>query len=200
MNPPLRIGIVGAGRNTAERHIPGLRAIADVKITGVCNRSRASSERAARAHGIPRVYDDWHALVTADDTDAVLIGAWPSAHCAVTVAALQAGKHVLCEARMAMDLPEARRMLAAAQAAPRLVAQLVPAPFTLRVDPLARRLIAAGFVGTLLSAEVRALSGAFFRLREIERHLQGAPNEELGKRLNWLRRERRFRLALGNST
>ena len=52
----------------------------------------------------------------------------------LTTAALAAGKHVLCEARMAMNATEGRRMLEASRKAPQLVAQLVPAPHTLEVD------------------------------------------------------------------
>ncbi|HUZ18670.1 MAG TPA: Gfo/Idh/MocA family oxidoreductase, partial [Spirochaetia bacterium] len=107
MKKSLRIGIVGAGRNTRSRHIPGLRAIPGVEISAVCNRTRESSERAARELGIPRVYPTWEELVRAEEVDAVVIGTWPYMHCPITVAAIEAGKHVLCEARMAMNGAEA---------------------------------------------------------------------------------------------
>jgi predicted dehydrogenase len=58
MIAPMRIGIVGAGNNTRVRHIPGLKAIPGVEIVSVCNRSRESSQRAADAFHIPKVYDD----------------------------------------------------------------------------------------------------------------------------------------------
>ena len=74
MTAPIRIGIVGAGNNTRVRHIPGLQAIPGVEIVSVCNRSRESSQRAADAFHIPKVYDDWRELVAADDTDAIVIG------------------------------------------------------------------------------------------------------------------------------
>jgi len=61
--PNLRIGLVGAGQNTRERHIPGLRAIKGVEIVSVCNRRRESTERVAADFGIPQVYDDWRMLV-----------------------------------------------------------------------------------------------------------------------------------------
>ena len=157
----VRVGIVGAGGNTRSKHIPGLRAIEGVEIVSVCNRSRASSEKAAAELGIPRIHDDWRSLVEAPDTDAIVIGTWPYLHCRTTVAALEAGRHVLCEARMAMDAREARLMRDAAAARPDLVAQLVPAPHTLGVDRTVQRMIGEGFLGEPLAIEVRAIEGGF---------------------------------------
>jgi predicted dehydrogenase len=156
----LRVGVIGAGANTTARHIPGLRALPGVEIVSVCNRSAESSQRVAQQFGIPAVYDDWRQLIEAPHTDAIVIGTWPYMHCRLTLAALQAGRHVLCEARMAANAAEARQMRDAAQARPHLVVQVVPSPFTLRVDRMVRRLIADGYLGELLAIEVRA-GGAF---------------------------------------
>lgn len=155
----VRIGIVGAGRNTTEKHIPGLQALRGVEIVSVCNRSRESSERVARRFGIPKVYEDWRRLVDAPDSNAIVIGTWPYMHCPVTLAALAAGKHVMCEARMAGNAREARAMCEAARANPSLTAQVVPSPLTLRVDRTVRRLIAEGYIGNILAVEVRACDG-----------------------------------------
>ncbi len=152
---PIRVGIVGAGANTRDRHIPGLQAIAGVEIVSVCNRSAESSGRAAEQFGIPTTYAQWNELVDAPDTNAIVIGTWPYLHCQATLAALAAGKHVLCEARMAMNATEAWEMYDAAQANPHLVVQIVPSPMTLRVDATLQRLIASGYLGDLLAIEVR---------------------------------------------
>src|SRR5262249_54951158 len=151
----IRIGVVGAGANTIAKHIPGLQAIEGCQIVSVCNRSRESSERVAQQFGIPTIYGSWQELVAAPDTDAIVIGTWPYLHCRATLAALAAGKHVLCEARMAMNAREARAMRDAARAQPQLVAQVVPSPMTLRVDATIRRLIAEGYLGDILAIEVR---------------------------------------------
>ncbi len=151
---PLRIGVVGAGANTRSRHLPGLQALDGVKVISVCNRSRHSSEQVAAEFGIPTVYEDWQALVAADDTDAIVIGTWPYLHCPVTLAALEAGKHVMCEARMAMNLDEALAMQAAARAHPDLVTQVVPSPFTLHVDRTIQRMISEGFLGEPIAVEM----------------------------------------------
>ncbi|MCC6456984.1 MAG: Gfo/Idh/MocA family oxidoreductase [Caldilineaceae bacterium] len=156
----IRVGIVGAGANTTSKHIPGLQAIEGVEIVSVCNRSRESSERVAKQFGIPTVYENWLDLVEADDTDAIMIGTWPYMHARLTLAALDADKHVLCEARMAMNATEAHEMLAAAQTNPHLVAQIVPSPMTLGVDKTIKRLLAEGYLGELFAIEAR-IGGTF---------------------------------------
>lgn len=145
----LRIGIVGAGDNTRTRHIPGLRAIDGVQITGVVNSTPESTARVAATFGIPRQFATWQELVSDPDIDAVVIGTWPNLHAPVTVAALNAGKHVLCEARMARTLAEAESMLAAAQAYPDRIAMVVPSPFGLAVGPRVESLIKNGFLNDL---------------------------------------------------
>ncbi|HEY3291817.1 MAG TPA: Gfo/Idh/MocA family oxidoreductase [Anaerolineae bacterium] len=156
----IRVGIVGAGANTRSRHIPGLRAIPGVDIVGICNRSIESSKLASQKLSIPVVFDDWRQLVESPDIDAVVIGTWPYMHARVTQAALNSGKHVLCEARMAMNAAEAHAMLDTSQARPAQVAQVVPSPYTLRVDRMIQRLLADGYIGELLAVEVR-VGGAF---------------------------------------
>lgn len=165
----IRIGIVGAGANTRDRHIPGFKAIPGVELVGVANRSRQSSERAAEQFGIGRAYDTWQELVEDDGIDAVMIGTWPYLHCPVTLAALDAGKHVLTEARMAMDLDEAELMLAAARENPHLTTQIVPAPFTFAVDQAIQQRVLDGFIGELLSVDIRVADirgGSSFLNRE----------------------------------
>jgi predicted dehydrogenase len=109
----IHIGIVGAGANTTSRHIPGLQAIHGVKLLSVCNRRPESSQRVADQFGIPKTFTSWHDLVTDSEIDAVVIGTWPYLHHPVTLAALDQEKHVLCEARLAMNARQAHEMLAA---------------------------------------------------------------------------------------
>jgi predicted dehydrogenase len=94
----VRVGIVGAGANTRSKHIPGFRKIPGVDVLGVVNRTAESTARVAREFEIPRTYVDWRQLIDDPEIDAVLVGTWPNMHCEVTCAALEAGKHVLCEA------------------------------------------------------------------------------------------------------
>ena len=160
-NQTIRVGFVGAGNNTRARHIPGFRAQPGVELVAVANRTKESGERVAREFGIARVYEDWRDVVSAGDVDAVCIGTWPYMHREITLAALEHGKHVLCEARMAMNAAEGRQMLEASRRAPGLVAQLVPAPHTLEVDSSIEKLLAEGYVGDVLAVELQAAQGRF---------------------------------------
>ncbi len=157
----IKVGIIGAGNNTQVRHIPGLREIDGVEIVSVCNRSRESSQRVADEFGIPTVYDDWRELLAASDTNAIMIGTWPYMHREMTCAALEAGKHVMCEARMATNAAEAHTMLQTAQAHPELVAQIVPSPLTFRVDRTIQDLLAEGYIGDLITMQVRGTVPGF---------------------------------------
>jgi predicted dehydrogenase len=155
----LSIGIAGAGGIARQRHLPGFARIDGVQVVSIANRSRESSERVTEEFGIPRVHDSWRELVADPDVDAVVIGTWPYLHLPITLAALERGKHVLTEGRMAMNADEARQMLAAACAHPGLVTQVVPGPFTLSVDRTVQELLADGYLGQLQAVDVRISSG-----------------------------------------
>ena len=155
----VKVGIIGAGGNTRSRHIPGLQAIEGVEIVGVCNRSQESSQRVADEFGIPKTYGNWQDAIADPDTNAIVIGTWPYMHCRATVAALRADKHVMCEARMAMNAREAHIMRTASRQKTHLIAQIVPSPMTLRVDNTIKRLIAEGYLGDVLAIEARAGGG-----------------------------------------
>ncbi len=82
-------------------------------------------------------------------------------HRAMTLAALEKGKHVLTEARMASTAQEARDMLEASRRYPHLVCQLTPTSTTYTIDRVLQRLIGEGFLGELLSVELQALQNRF---------------------------------------
>jgi predicted dehydrogenase len=154
----LRIGIVGAGQIARTRHLPGFRELPGVRVAGVCNKHRESAARIAREFDIPRVYGNWEELISDKEIDAVVIGAWPYLHCPVTLAALDSGKHVLTQARMAMNAREAQRMLDRAKECPSLTAMVVPSPYGLTGEAFVRSLIADGFLGELREMHVQGLN------------------------------------------
>ena len=159
---PIRVGVIGAGANTRKKHIPGLMAQPDVEIIAVANRTPESSARAAAEFDIPRACKSWQEIITNPDIDAVCIGTWPYMHATLTCAALNAGKHVLVEARMASNRKEAKAMLLASQQNPGLIAQIVPSPITLAFDRTIKELIGKGFIGDLIAVDARLAPGSTF--------------------------------------
>lgn len=160
-NNTIRVGFVGAGANTKLQHLPRFKTIEGVEIISVCNRSPKSSQLVADEFDIPKTYDNWTDLVEAPDTNAICIGTWPYMHCPITLAALQNDKHVLTEARMAMNAQEAHTMMNAARSKPNLITQIVPAPITFKVDNMIKELIANGYLGDILSIDINANEGSF---------------------------------------
>jgi predicted dehydrogenase len=158
----IRVGIIGAGRNTRDKHIPGLRAQKNVEVAAVANRTLDSAKRVADEMEIPHAAADWMEIIADKDIDSVCIGTWPYMHAPLTIAALEAGKHVLCEARMAMNLAEAREMLKVSRRYPALVAQIVPAPRTLGFDQTIVEMIGAAYIGDLISVDARMAPGSDF--------------------------------------
>lgn len=154
----VRIGLIGAGANTRSRHIPGFRAIEGVEIAAVCNRRPESTAATAREFSIPKTFERWQDLITESSVDAIMVGTWPYLHCPIVLAALEAGKHVLTEARMSMNAAEAHVMHAAAERKPDVVCQIVPSPFGLRGDRVVAELLADGFIGQMREISVQSLN------------------------------------------
>ena len=161
-NEKIRVGVIGAGGNTTKLHIPGLLAQDGVEVVSVANRTEASGQRVADEFGIARIAADWQEIVEDPDIDAVCIGTWPYMHAPMTIAALDEGKHVLCEARMALNSDEAHDMLAASRQTPRCIAQIVPAPHTLAFDQTIIEMIGAGYIGDLIALDARIAAGSGF--------------------------------------
>lgn len=113
------IGIIGTGfaRTT---QLPAFQAVEGARLVAVASGRRENAERAAREFRIEHVADDWRGVVGRDDVDLVSIVTPPSTHAEIALAALAAGKSVLCEKPMAMSASETERMAAAAQASGRL--------------------------------------------------------------------------------
>ncbi len=158
----LRLGIVGAGNIVRTRHLPGLKRRPDVEIVAVSNLTYDSSEKFCQEH-LPHAtpMQNWADLVALPDLDVVWIGTPPYMHSAVTVSALEAGKHVFCQARMSMDLAEAEEMLAAAKRYPELVTMLCPPPFGLRADLLVKKFLAEDYIGRPHHVRLQSFTGNY---------------------------------------
>jgi predicted dehydrogenase len=147
-NHKMRIGIVGAGNIVRTRHLPALKKHPDVEIVAVSNSTYQSAESFCRVHSLSAIpMHDWAELVASPDIDIVWIGTTPDMHSAVTISALEAGKHVFCQARMSMDLAEAEEMLAASKRYPELMTMVCPPPFGLRGDLMVQKILAENYIG-----------------------------------------------------
>jgi predicted dehydrogenase len=153
--------MIGAGAIAQHRHLPGLRAIPGVEIIVVGNRRPESAAAVAARYGIPEVAARWEDVVTRSDIDVVWIGTTPHLHAPITIAALEAGKDVFCQARMAMNLAEARSMLAAAESQPRQVTMLCPPPTAMKHGLYFRELLRDRTIGSLFHFNLRALGAGW---------------------------------------
>lgn len=144
----IRIGFIGSG--FARRvQLPALAFVPGVRATAVASGRRANAEAVAREFKLPHVYGDGVELASSPDVDLVIVSSTPDSHARYAIAALEAGKHVLCEKPMALDAFEAAQMVAAAERRPDRLAWI---DHELRYEPnrrRARELIRSNAIGRL---------------------------------------------------
>jgi len=117
MRKKLKAGIIGCGEIAFSKHMPGLAKLRDVEMTAFCNRSLEKAERAAAEFGaeVSRVYTDYNKLLQDNELDLVHICTPNNSHAEISVAALRAGKDVMCEKPMAVNAEQAEAMYKMAQ-------------------------------------------------------------------------------------
>lgn len=111
----IRIGILGAAGIAPQALIRPVRRRNDMVVTAIAARSGSAAEEYARAHGIRISYDGYPALLADPDIDLVYVALPPSEHARWSIAALEAGKHVLCEKPFSMNAAEAADAVAVAE-------------------------------------------------------------------------------------
>ncbi len=111
------VAIIGCGGITLQNHLPGLALCPDTRVTALCDSDPATLERARSQIGVGVASTNYEEIVKRDDVQAVIIATPNVTHGPIALAAIAAGKHVLCEKPIAMDLAEGRRMLDAAERA-----------------------------------------------------------------------------------
>jgi 1,5-anhydro-D-fructose reductase (1,5-anhydro-D-mannitol-forming) len=147
----LRWGLVGASDIAATSIIPAIRAQPGSRVVAVHSRSQERGAAYARRHGIERNHVTLDALLGDDEVDAVYVSTTNDRHRAETIAAVGAGRHVLCEKPLALTVRDARAMVDAASAAGVVLAT----NHGRRNDPAvraARDLLRAGALGAPLGA------------------------------------------------
>ena len=142
----VRVGLLGAGAWAQFAHLPGYARDPRCKVVAIADPVVERAEALARQFGIPHVHDSHEALLARPDLDAVDVCTPSATHFALSWAALEAGRHVLCEKPVAYDYQDTRR--AAALAASRGLKTKLG--FTFRYSPAMRymkALIDDGFIG-----------------------------------------------------
>ncbi len=117
----LRIGLVGVGAAAQINHIPALKKTEDVELAWLCDRDPEKVQRVAQKFGIPNQSNRLDDLLADDALDAIDICTPNFLHAPMTLAALEAGKHVLCERPLARSSTEAAQMVKAAKKADRML-------------------------------------------------------------------------------
>ena len=132
----LRIGILGAARIAPSAVIKPAQHVGEAVIGAVAARDRSRAQEFASKHGIPKVHDSYAALVADPDLDAIYNPLPNGLHAEWTIAALEAGKHVLCEKPFTANANEAEAVAAVATRTGLVVMEA----FHYRYHPLARRM------------------------------------------------------------
>ncbi len=111
----LQLGILGCGRIATRRVLPASADCEQIKVVAIASQREGVARKAAQEFQIPNAYDSYEALLQSDEVDAVYIPSTGDQHHQWTIAAAEAGKHVLCEKPLAPTLREAEEMVAACQ-------------------------------------------------------------------------------------
>ncbi|MDE2858296.1 MAG: Gfo/Idh/MocA family oxidoreductase [Chloroflexota bacterium] len=155
----IRVGTIGASF-ARQAYLPALRTIGDVELVAIASARIESAQSAADSFAIPHVYDDWQRMMDEHQFDLVCIATPTLYHAPMTLAALRAGAHVLCEKPMAMNQDESANMLETAES----LNMLHIIGHELRFNPNRRKiksLIESGFIGQARHANIVNISGAW---------------------------------------
>ncbi len=143
----LRVGVLGAGNWAHSAHIPGWQRDPRAEVVAICDVEKSRAEEFAQHFDIPQATDDWQAIVGRSDIDVIDVVTPSHTHFELSWAALEAGKHVLCEKPVAYDFRDTLRAAGLARGKG-LKTKL---GFTFRYSPgvqYAKSLIDDGFIGT----------------------------------------------------
>lgn len=158
MSERVRVGVVGTSWFTDGFHLPNLTSHPSAEVTAICGRNGEHATELARKYGISHVFTDYQQMIASGLLDALVVVTPDASHYPITMAALDAGLHVLCEKAMAMNAAQAREMYDKAEA----VGRKHMVMFTWHWTPHFRyvqQLIAEGFVGRPYHVHVRYEGG-----------------------------------------
>lgn len=154
----IRVGIIGTG-SISHCHMDGYRQLPHVDVVAACDINKQRVQEYARQYGIPHTYTDYNEMLKMDSLDAVSVCTWNNVHAPASIAALSAGKHVLCEKPLAMTIDEAEKIKKAAEQS----GCLLMVGFVMRFEQKARMLgdmINKGHLGDIYFAKASYLRRA----------------------------------------
>ena len=151
----LHWGLIGCGDIAGKRVAPALRDLDNCRLIAVSRARYDLAEQFARQFAAPRWYRDWRDLLRDEEIHAVYIATPPNLHAEQTIAAAEAGKHVICEKPMALDARECRRMIAACRTAGVRLSIAYYRHFYPVVGRI-KQIVEAGEIGKVVFAEIRA--------------------------------------------
>lgn len=113
----IKVGIIGCGGIANGKHLPALKQLDNVELIAFCDIVEEKAQQAAKTFGAPdaKVYTDYKELLKDESIVSVHVCTPNKSHSFITIDALNAGKHVLCEKPMAKTAEEAQKMLEAAK-------------------------------------------------------------------------------------
>lgn len=152
----VRVSIIGAGNIARYAHVPGYKAQEDVELVAVCDVVPGKAAKLAEEFDIPRAYDSCAEMLDKEDLDAVSVCTPNVAHKETTLAALNAGLHVLCEKPIAMNLDEGREMVEAARTLGRVLQIGLHRRFSAEAQTL-KRFVDAGELGEIYYGEATTM-------------------------------------------
>jgi len=149
----LKAGVIGAGAISQRGHIPGFQA-SGAEVVAICDVNQARAQAVAAQFGIPLVFTDYRELLAQPEIDVVSVGLPNALHASVSIEALNAGKHVLCEKPIAISSTDAEAMVGAARRNDRLLSVNQHMRFDRSVQAM-RHIVASGQLGRIYLAESR---------------------------------------------
>ncbi|HZO88730.1 MAG TPA: Gfo/Idh/MocA family oxidoreductase [Chthonomonadaceae bacterium] len=158
MSARVRVGVVGTSWYADWMHLPSLKSRPEAEIAALCGRNRERAAALAAKYSIPRIFSNYQEMIGQADLDALVVAAPDDLHYPITMQALEAGLHVLCEKPLALTVAQAGEMARKAEASG--VRNMVF--FTSRWLPTHRylkELVAEGFIGRCFHCSIQHFMG-----------------------------------------
>ena len=154
----MKVGFIGCGGIANDKHLPSMAKQEDVESVAFCDIIVDRAEKAAKKYGTEnaKVYDDYRRLLEDKTIDVVHVLTPNTSHCEIAVAAMEAGKHVMCEKPMAATAKDAQKMMDAAKRTGKLFTigyqyRLMDGHYTMK------KYCDAGLIGDIYYAEAKAI-------------------------------------------